>query len=292
MHATNICWCPYTNRELRRDDCTPEHVIPLALGGCNQLTIPVHARTNSELGSAVDAALADEFLTLVQRRIHGARGHSRTAPHVRVRHATYGEEARPAQITLLADQGGLQIWDAKDRRILGEGEVAGASLTLNVQVRPFARLRFLAKVALSAGYFVYGNLFRTKVQHDDLRALMMATSSDEAASTLRASGLRLNHAFGPVKKADRETVGLEQALCQLAAGSCVLLSPGPSNLGVSVGVLGKWLGTLNIPASTGEFPVEDSHDLGHALLVDKGTLVRMSYRELCKRALAATEGMA
>ena len=33
-------------------------------------------------------------------------------------------------------------------------------------------LRFAAKVALSAGYFVYGDLFRRAVAHDEIRFIM------------------------------------------------------------------------------------------------------------------------
>jgi hypothetical protein len=33
-------------------------------------------------------------------------------------------------------------------------------------------MKFVAKVALSAGYFVYGDLFRRNVKHSDFRAIM------------------------------------------------------------------------------------------------------------------------
>jgi hypothetical protein len=61
----------------------------------------------------------------------------------------------------------------------------------------------------------------------------------------------------------------------------LVFTPGPANLGIFGGVLGAYLGMLNVPADTTDFPRTGDHDLGHALVVTKGKKVyRGSYRTL------------
>ena len=50
-NASNMFYCPYTDRKLPHDRATKEHIIPLALGGINGLTLPVDSQSNSTLGS-------------------------------------------------------------------------------------------------------------------------------------------------------------------------------------------------------------------------------------------------
>ncbi|MDF9433359.1 hypothetical protein M1C61_02480, partial [Chromohalobacter israelensis] len=55
-------------------------------------------------------------------------------------------------------------------------------------------------------------------------------------------------------------------------------------IGVTVGILGRFVATLNVPANTEQFPFSDQNDLGHAVIIENGRLQRISYRALAKKA--------
>jgi hypothetical protein len=66
-------YCPYIDRDIPLKESTPEHIFPLALGGMNGFTIPVSKEFNSRVGSAIDGALANDFLVMSRRDKHGAK---------------------------------------------------------------------------------------------------------------------------------------------------------------------------------------------------------------------------
>ncbi len=58
-----------------------------------------------------------------------------------------------------------------------------------------------------------------------------------------------------------------------------MIVPGPENVGVCVGILGQYVGMINLPADTSRFPDDLSYDLGHCLVVKNRKLVRVSFRQ-------------
>lgn len=91
-------WCPYTDKEIDESESNPEHILPLALGGCKAFTIPVARSANSTIGSEIDGALTNDPLIAFARREFDARGHSGTQPKVISKRATFRD--RPAQVSL------------------------------------------------------------------------------------------------------------------------------------------------------------------------------------------------
>ena len=69
-----------------------------------------------------------------------------------------------------------------------------------------------------------------------------------------------------------------------------MLIPGPENIGVVVGVLGHYLGMINLPADTSHFPSDLNCDLGRCLVVSDRKLFRCSWRELLKQVYTAWSG--
>jgi len=90
--------------------------------------------------------------------------------------------------------------------------------------------------------------------------------------------------FHPPEAKDIEQLNVEKFFCQIIKGSCVYFVPGPLNIGITVGILGQFVATLNVPANTEQFPFSDQNDLGHAVVIEHGLLQRISYRDLAKRA--------
>lgn len=287
---TNLVWCPYSGVEVDHAACNPEHIIPLALGGSSSFTVPVDASVNAKVGSDIDAALsAKDFLTMFRRRQFDARGHSNKPPEVRVRSATYGPDRRPAQVTF-GEPTGTTLWDARERREVTQQELAGEEIELKLTIRPYDRLRFMAKVALSAGYRIFGDLFRDTANHADLRALMNATSFDAAKQVLANTQLRGYFEYMPVEEKDALGVQRDQLMCATVDGSVVVASPTTGSILFIVGVLGQWVGTLNVPAKTDAYPNEGDHDLGHVVLLVDGRTEHISYREFAGRVLGKLTG--
>ena len=101
--AEPLVWCPYTDKEIPLADTAPEHVVPLSLGGVNEFCVRTEKKANWDLGSKIDARLADEFRVKVRRNRLGMTGHSGKYPVVKWKHSEL-DSGEPVQVTL--DRGG------------------------------------------------------------------------------------------------------------------------------------------------------------------------------------------
>jgi hypothetical protein len=278
---TKLIWCPYTDNEIPIAEATEEHIIPLSLGGHDALTIPVDGRKNSTVGSEIDGGVANEFLIARQRVKHGVRGHRRKVPAPRTR-ATEEGTGRP----LVLNWGKrLEIYDPRERRVR-----TGVKFKTNFSIDVDVRLRFLAKCFLSAGYLVYGDLFRRAVEHGEPRLAMNKpprefSKAEGASFRTRILGWYHGDLQDP-KQA--EMFALQNALSSLE-GSFLVFTPGPANLGIFGGVLGEYLGMLNVPADTTDFPRTGHHDLGHVIVVANGKVHRGSFRVLIQQFMRFCE---
>ena len=276
--TSDIVYCPYTDRELACDSASAEHVIPLSLGGTSALTIPVDKSANSTLGSELDGALANEFPIELRRTRYDARGHSGKEPWATIRNASYGESDRPAQ-THFHHKHGIRLWDARDKEVRsGVGP-----FRIQTPLKYDLPVRFTSKVALAAGYLVYGDLFRRHVDHQQLRDVMridparLNLTDDSDLQTLQHIKVRIDHYLRePPPESDWQLNGL-RAFCSDVPGSVVILVPGDGVLGVTVGILGQFLATVLAPADTKAFPNDGAYAWGHVLAVTDGKLKRSSW---------------
>ena len=280
-------WCPYTDLELQNEATSPEHIIPLSLGGSNEFCIPVQKAFNGQAGSEIDGALTKDVLIAQRRREFDARGHSNKAPKVILKKSQLGDGKKPVQVTLRGKDAPL-IWDAKAKCYLAEQDVLGEVISSQFEIGRYDRFRFVAKVALSAGYFIYGDLFRKCVQHNQLRALMNFAPPEPREGFKDLAGY---DEFSPVNTGDMGQNRCDRLFCQLISGSCVMAVPSSRNVIFTVGVLGGWVGTLNVPAITDSFPNEGLHDLGHVIALQERKITRMSYRQLAGQMLVALQGI-
>ena len=288
--TSDIIYCPYTDREFPRDRASAEHVIPLSLGGANALTIPIDKSANSTLGSELDGALANEFLVALRRTEYDARGHSGKEPWATIRNATYGESDRPAQAHFHRKHG-IRLWDAQDRQMRPGGGDIRIQTNLNIDLP----VRFTAKVALAAGYFVYGDLFRDHVDHRQLRDVMridptrLNLTGGGNNHPLRHITIRIDHyLLAQPPESDWQLNGL-RAFCSDVRGSVVILIPGDGVLGVTVGLLGQFLATVIAPADTNSFPNEGAYAWGHVLAVTDGKLGRCSWVDALTRWVSPSQ---
>lgn len=279
---SDLIYCPYTDSEIDPALTNNEHIVPLSLGGSNSFVLPVNKKFNSDAGSDIDGVLANDLLVLFRRQQFDARGHSKKEPTIRSKHSTMDSGSRPVQVEFSGEEG-LRIYDPVQKRTLKENEVTGKEFRSSFTISRFGRLKFAAKVALAGGYFVFGNWFRQNVNHKELRALMNFDRNSKK-SDFENFELKVIDEFTHPEEKDVEYLAVEKLFCQIIKGSCIYFVPGPVNIGITVGVLGQLVATLNVPANTDEFPFSDENDLGHVVILEDGELKRMSYRNLLIKA--------
>lgn len=262
LASADTIYCPYADTDIPISESTPEHIVPLALGGLNSFTLPVSATLNSRLGSEIDGRLANDFLVMCDRDEHGVRGHTRKHPEYVVRNASDTRTGEPLQVTL-GQRRGLRIWSPLERNdVTGLSHTINLSITVDLDIE----LRFVAKVALSAGYFFYGDRFRHQVKHGDLR-MIMNHRPNEMGDALKRIETRYDQRFRePETENDRI---LRAIVTGFGPRSVVALIPDSRSLSVVVGILGSYLGMLSVPADTRGFLNTDDFRWGHFIVLDK-----------------------
>jgi hypothetical protein len=276
-------YCIYSDLDLPAAETNLDHVVPLALGGIDAFCIPAALKMNSELGTAIDGGMANDFFTLFARNRHRAKGHSRRTPHPVAKRSSLTSSGSPIRVEH-DTHNGLSIWDPKARRYLTEEELQGLEITSSVTIDRSIRIRFAAKVALGSGYFVYGQQFRDNVDHKSLRVLMQNFSFG-TGEALRDNPVRVLDPFSDIKKEDRGMVQTLRALCEASLHSCVIFGFSSESIVVTVGVLGTFVGIVNVPAETDKFSRDGDHDLGHVVFLNRteGRIVRTSLREAVEK---------
>lgn len=269
-----MIYCPYSDQDIPDEESNSEHILPLSLGGMNTFEIPVSKKENSSVGSKLDGLLAEDYLVKKARNKYDVRGHSNKKPYVEFKTARCAETQKPLNVKFDA-LNGVKVWSHRDKKELTGENILELSLQMDIDLD----LMFVAKVALSAGYFAYGDLFRNYVKHHEFRTIMnnRPNELDPKRNPLSA---RVDSRFS---KTDEEPLEVFRLLCKRVAqpSSIVGLVPGKSNFGVFVGILGNYIGTINVPADTGSFPNTGNYELGHIICPQGGNLVRVSF----KRAL-------
>ncbi|WP_197731825.1 hypothetical protein [Xanthomonas citri] len=98
--------------------------------------------------------------------------------------------------------------------------------------------------------------------------------------------LRLYDEFSQVAEEDAGQTYISSKFCELTLGSCIHFIPGEESVGIVFGILGQWIGTLNVPACTDDFSWTNDHDLGHVILLEDRKLRQLSYRQMASEYLA------
>lgn len=269
-------YCPYTDTEIPDAECSPEHIVPLSMGGVNGFEIPVCASFNSRVGSTIDGAMANSFFILNLRNQFLVKGHRKKHPVFVAKNAKGMESNRPLQVHL-DRHGGFKVWNPIEK--IETKKRIPENISFSVDIDPHLGIRFCAKVALSAGYFVYGELFRNNVKHSELRTLMNHSISELSEEEI--------YSFETLVDTDLQTENQPQVrvfrhICEAASPySVVGLVPNSTRISVFVGVMGKYIGMLNTPAVTRSFPYKGNYELGHVLYMSpENGLTRMSFRRV------------
>ena len=274
-------YCIYTNREVPQNKGNWDHVIPLSLGGSNAFCVWSDVGFNSEMGSRVDGAIANDFLVQILRQRNDARGHSNRPVEPVWRKSTMND--RPVQVKFPADvTQPIQVWDAKAGANIEEADLAGQPLTSEHRISIDDNLRFLAKVALGAGQFILQEEFRTGVDCNELRGLLAFRRSDEKTHhAVKSSKLIIAHRFDPTL-ANSDQGKMYQAACRRTPGtSLVIMQKHKGYLSFHLGILGEFMGSVFCPSTSSLWPISNE-DQGVVLELTKGQVTRHTLLEWFK----------
>ena len=256
-------YCIYKNDIV--SDLSPEHIIPLALGGCNEFCVDVDRKCNNDLGTAIDGKMANSFLMLQTRQKKGYVGHSRIPAKAKIKNALLGESKEPIQVhlaselTLGEDVSVESVYSAKERRYLSRSETAGMQMESKFTIDTALEMAFTAKTLLAAGFFLYGNDFLQYADHDQLRRHIIwfiagANPSNDPYKEAR-NNHRMNLTLALVESQKTGVVpefgvfGDMANICQVLDESCVIFINTPTQLIGAVGIGGIYIATLVIDAN-------------------------------------------
>jgi len=261
-----------------------EHIIPLALGGHNSFTIPVHAVKNAEIGYQLDAKISANPIVSSARRYYHLRGRSRQKPLVR--------------------------WPAIHKDLKGTLELTGSDVKfmtyrskntygLNLSLTPASEdqckseftfdqnliLSFGAKLALGASAFLFGSTFKNHGYHEELRTLMNSECSiDKLKSLVSANGGR---GFWAISWPQSLSVGeILPTWCDAILGQkdknivFTLHTTSEVILGCSI-LAGFYRWYFNIGKDPEQFPIGGAFEIGAVIDIDlkEKTFQRSNLRE-------------
>ncbi|UXS35071.1 HNH endonuclease [Agrobacterium tumefaciens] len=279
-------YCIYTDKDVPTEKCNLDHVVPLSLGGQDEFVVWSDRDVNSKLGSEVDGKLGQDNLVRMALRDAGVKGHSGKESIPVWKNSQIN--GRPTQITWAKDK--VVAWDAIDRRELSDDEFIGQEMSTTWQIDLHLTTRFLAKVALGAGYFIYGDIFRSIVDCETLRELSLLSREEVKNSyRLMSSSISICDRFHEDSQPNKPGY-LHRVMAETIRRSMVVSTPHDDAISIHVGLVGMYIGSIIIPAETNDLPRYDEHDLGHALLLAPGPFQRISYRSLMAKVYRQRTG--
>ena len=273
-------YCIYTDKEILKENSNAEHIIPLSLGGSNSFTITVDKEFNSKVGSKIDGALSNDLIINMARSKRGVRGHSNKPAEMTWKNSCLnGNPTQPIQVTFPPDLSeNVKIWNPKTRKYLPAEQTSGAKIESKFILDRSIRVRFVSKVALGAGYFTYGDLFKQHIDHSSLRAILITDFSKVKKENLNGLNLGVSDPFTLIQEKDKGLTEMFIAMCKML-DTCVLFLLCTENLIITVGIFGEWIATLNVPGKTDQFPNAGEYDLGHVISINHRTVTRRSFRK-------------
>ena len=257
-------YCIYSDKYFKNNYMNIEHIIPKSLGGSDDFTILVNRDANSHLGSSVDGKFANDFLIKMKQINSNYLGHSNKPPYLKLKNSKINNS--PVSVTFKKND--LEIYDPINKKLLVGENAIEISTRLDLDIR----LKFISKVALSTGYFLYGDTFVKYADHNSLRRVIF---SDNLKG--ESLDLRFYDNLHPIEKKDSLDINMIKFLFKYLKDSCVIVSYSPSSIIVHVSIGGDFIGMVNFKANIKYFPNDDEYRLGKVLLCNDGKLIEKSF---------------
>lgn len=205
----------------------------------------------------------------------GDKGHSNKEPIYTVQSRT--EDGQPLVSTFTSKE--LKFFDPKKKEYVN----FSGKLTMSTKMDLNLRLKFLAKVALAVGYFLFGKNIEEYTDCDALRMIIIANNLQELFEEHpdKFKGLKFYDSFHKIKDSDKTMIDMYKLYCQYIKKSNILWTYSKESIIVYVSLLGKFVDLINFKAKVDEIPYKynDNYWLGHIMICDKNKLIRKSWRD-------------
>lgn len=274
--------CPYLNRHVQEHDVTEDHIVPLSLGGCNQLTVAVAREANSRIGTEIEGALANEFFPANHRIAADAQGHNRRSPTFKIKNASSSNHAGPVRVSLSPKQ--IECFDPIQHKSLDR--LSDISFDVKVQLDRFYQLRarFLAKVALGICYYEFGQVFHIHAKHNDLRRVLWARAGSPVWCDPDLP-ITVDMPVTGEECRSHVSVSIRHISRSVGRRSCLAIVPASGRLNVCVGILGHYAGLIGFDCEVERLWKEPGNRYGIFFLIRDKLPIRMGLREAMERLL-------
>lgn len=274
-----MIYCPYTNKFYSKEKTNSEHIIPLSLGGAKGFEIPVEIAFNKTVGSQIDGKLANDLIILLNRIKNNTKGHRRKPPALIAKRAVI--ENNHDSIRFEIDRiNGIQLWNNRNKEKVEFNSTISFTFTSNLTKIKETSLKFVAKTALSAGYYIYNDIFRTEVKHEDLR-LIMNFSGNYNDPQIRNLQTSVDYQYSNDKSPYLQAFKLVTSI--VSNSSCVGLVPFNKSLVVFVGILGQYIGMVNVPCNSSKFPNDGINEWGTFICIQDKKPIICSWKRIVTR---------
>jgi hypothetical protein len=266
-------YCIYTDAEVDNANGNYDHIIPLSLGGNDAFCVWSDKNFNSVVGSKIDGAVANDALIMLARRDADARGHSGIEPVPVWRKSTL--EGRPVQVSF-GDE--VKVWDARAKSYLDPNYFLNKPMESRWIYNPYVRSRLTAKVALGAGYFVFGLSFRAMADCGELRKMLTADLSAFKTTLV---------AHDPVLKGrwPSQDIPGYRMMCEYQGRTTLIVLPMATGIAFHLGVLGMYVGSIFCSGDVAKLSLEE----GEVIVLGPGAMERASLPEFGKQFRAFWE---
>lgn len=227
-------YCIYSNQELDEKP-SPEHVIPLSLGGCNEFVIDVGEKINNEYGSKIEGAFDKDMLAGFLRLKKSNVGHSGKAPSLSMKGFNDGE---PITLTIKGINN-FSIYDHKQKKEIPIGSLSDLKGKIDIN----AWIRLIAKITLATGYFIFEKNFNECADCDSLRII---TNSAIDGTSFFDSNLDVRtHIYFDSRLNDNHLDFIKEVIKKSNA-SGVIFEFVENRLHSFIGINGEYIGMINI----------------------------------------------
>lgn len=259
-------YCVYSNDFLAKENLNLEHIIPKSLGGVDEFCIKVDTKKNSILGSNVDGKFANDPFVKLKLIKKDYKGHSKKEKVLKCINSSI--DNRP--VTLTFKKSGLELYDPISKKNITSfpNEVKSSFI-----IHRDTRIKFIAKVALGAGYFILGENFIKFADHESLRKFIFTKDISEGDQY----DLLFYDAMYSVDEKDKSHIYLQSNLINYLGGTNVILQIGQTNIIVDLALDGQYIGSVNFKADGTKIPYSDDIRLGQIINITNGTMRSIAY---------------
>lgn len=265
--ALNVGYCIYCNDTIDKNLMNPEHIIPLTLGGCDEFTIQVCKTKNSEANRRVDNPMKNDFFVGFQRMIRDYRGHRNEEPVLKNPKASLND--RPISVHWSKEK--ISAYDPINKTHLESME----GVKIPNKIDPDIRSKFIAKVTLAAGYFLFGDIFVNHADHKSLRKYVFNGDIDDTKPNL----IFFDQLLLPPQRDEIVLWDLHKDMAKQKGCSGVIWRYTADKISSSVVIGGMLIGGVRFSASVNDFmsDIETQDEIGTIIWIEGDKITYTPY---------------